>query len=278
MRSWTLWLSLSALAVSTAANAARKIETRKSEFNGSVEVSEQYGVRFLDFESGGKISHQGAMSVTHPDHELMAYAQMMSLVTSLHPNPLVAFNFGLGAGVLPRFHLSRYPHASVDSVEIDPVVVDFEKKYFPVPSPAHRVLVGDGYEIMRKLDRKYDVIWLDAFGPDGVPSYQGDLEFLKTLRGDLLPGGMITVNFTSNHDLDSFLSSFRKLRPKFEHAIVVQADLAAVEADNANRILAFGNVAALSCASFLRAYDEWSKSSQITYWQPRYRDRLCREL
>ena len=62
------------------------------------------------------------------------------------------------------------PRMRIDVVDIDPVVVEVAAKYFGFrEDSALRAYVDDGRRFIEKRREPYDVIFLDAFGPDNIP-------------------------------------------------------------------------------------------------------------
>ena len=165
-----------------------------SKYNGELFVTETNGVRTLTAKIGGKRVLHSSFKISDPTFCVDNYAQIMSLITSLSESPDHVFNIGLGGGVLPRFHFSQYPDAKVDSVELDPKVVALAKQYFEVEHENHSIITGDGALVLHQSSKTYDVIWVDAATPNGVPNVFKTEAFKKTLRSHLEPDGIVIAN------------------------------------------------------------------------------------
>jgi hypothetical protein len=83
----------------------------------------------------------------------------------------------------------------VDSVELDPVVVDVAKRYFELRDhPRHRIFVQDGRQYIRRADTSYDLIVMDAYFAEGVPFHLVTREFFQQTKTRLAPGGIVAAN------------------------------------------------------------------------------------
>lgn len=104
---------------------------------------------------------------------------------------------GFGGGALPSHTISRCPHARVESVEIDPRVVEAATHFFGfVPSPGkNEVETNDAASavqerVARGATASYAVILVDCFGSGGVvPKACRSRAFVDGLRRLLQPGG-----------------------------------------------------------------------------------------
>ena len=78
--------------------------------------------------------------------------------------------------------VARLRADAVDSVEIDPVVVDVAKRYFGMPDdPRLRVFTGDARQYVANTKERYDIVVVDAYYSDSLPFH------LATTR--VLPAG-----------------------------------------------------------------------------------------
>jgi protein-L-isoaspartate O-methyltransferase len=251
------------------------LEHELSKYNGELFVSETNGVRTLTAKFGGKTILHSSFKVSNPTFCVDNYARVMSLITSLSQSRDQVFNIGLGGGVLPRFHFSKYPNAKVDSVELDPKVVSLAKQYFNLEHPNHSIITGDGAFILPQSTKKYDVIWVDAATPNGVANVFKTGAFQQTLRSHLEPDGIVIANLweRSAEELNQLVSTYKS---GFVHGIRVKVPLAI------NDIIAVSNYAALTCDNFWDQYSRWYHSDDFPLkWvrQPDLRgSRICREL
>jgi len=175
--------------------AAQTLVYEKDSLFGRIIVREDTGgLRSLYFEPGG--ARQSAAMPGDAEHLELAYTRYALAGLALCDSPRRILVVGLGGGTLPRFLHWYYPEAMIDAVEIDPEVADVAKRYFGFRAdPRMRVHIGDGRTFVESIRRpSYDVIFLDAYGPDSVPPHLSTQEFLQSVRHALLPGGVAVAN------------------------------------------------------------------------------------
>ena len=112
---------------------------------------------------------------------------------------LGALMLGLGGGSTQRSFLHYYPQVDLQSVELDPVVVQVATNFFGVPiSDRHRVQVSDGRNYLRRSREQYDLIVLDAYTRhrygSQIPQHLATKEFFELARSRLTPNGVLAYN------------------------------------------------------------------------------------
>jgi len=80
-----------------------------------------------------------------------------------------ALCIGLGVGIVPGEFARE--GVRVDVVEINPAVVPLAAKYFDLKPETLHIHFGDGRYYIRRCQRRYDTIILDAFLGDSSPSH-----------------------------------------------------------------------------------------------------------
>ena len=80
------------------------------------------------------------------------------------PRPQRVLIVGLGGGAMVHFLKHYDADVKVDALEIDPVVVQVADRYFDVRSEGNvNVITADGIQYLEHTDKRYDVIYMDAF-------------------------------------------------------------------------------------------------------------------
>jgi spermidine synthase len=98
---------------------------------------------------------------------------------------------GLGGGGLAKhLHESGY---TVEVVELDPRIRNVAREYFGLPREIE-VIINDSRYFIRNSDKKYDLIILDVFRGEEIPSHCFTLEAINEMKAHLTPGGSIIVN------------------------------------------------------------------------------------
>ncbi|XP_047171249.1 spermidine synthase-like [Vigna umbellata] len=166
-------------------------------FQGKSEFQE-----LLVFESSrhGKVAIlDGYIQLTENDE--FAYQEMLThLALCSVPNPKKVLLVGGGDGGILR-EISR--HASVEHIdicEIDKMVIDVYKKFFPdiavgYEDPRVHVHIRDGIAFINSVpEGTYDVIILDAFQPMGpIAEVLASNCFLDSVAKALRPGGVLSA-------------------------------------------------------------------------------------
>ncbi len=106
---------------------------------------------------------------------------------------------GLGAGTAQRAFEHYYPGVTVETVEIDPMVVKVARDYFGFrESERQKVHVADGRVFLRRSTARYDLIVLDAYvnGRYGssIPQHLATKEFFTLVRDHLTTNGVVAYN------------------------------------------------------------------------------------
>ncbi len=125
----------------------------------------------------------------------LPYTDYVDLAFLLNPKIKSVLVIGLGGGTVPKRFVRDYPQVTVDVVEIDPAVIKIADRYFEVkPGPRLKVHEADGRQFLRRTERKWDLIVLDAYYADTVPFFLTTKEFFTIVKQRLNPGGIICNN------------------------------------------------------------------------------------
>lgn len=195
------WLQERSLAADT------KVLMEKESLYHYVRVIEEDGIRRLQFRRSGLDFEESAINIHDPlDFPLHYYRLMMA--GFLHcPQPKSILFVGLGGGTLPRAIHHYFPEATIDAIELDPVVADAAKTFFGFQeTPQVKVYVRDARVQMKqfaKEKRKYDIIFLDAYRGGYIPYHLTTQEFMELTRSLLTENGIVVSNlqpgFASYH-------------------------------------------------------------------------------
>ena len=121
---------------------------------------------------------------------------------------------GLGGGSISSYLGRAMPDVEIDTVEIDPGVIDAAKKYFGMKeTPRVRYLEGDGRVFLNRHKETYDLILVDAFHGGYVPFHLLTREFYALVKQRLAPGGAAAFNVHDGTKL--YASTLLTLRAVF---------------------------------------------------------------
>lgn len=177
--------------------AGERIVFRKDTQYHRITVTDKGDVRSLKFDD----RRQSAIDLSDPYTSDIRYTDYLHLALALKPDAKRVLVIGLGGAVLPMRMWHDYPGMTIDSVEIDPVVVDVAKRYFGMPSdPRLHVLTGDGRQYVASTRERYDVVVVDAYYADSLPFHLATDEFFRQVREVLTPDGVVAYNIVASVD------------------------------------------------------------------------------
>jgi len=186
-----LTLALAWPAVAQVSCGETRIVFERDTVYHRIKVAEDNCYRWLHFDR----SRQGGMFLSDPRESPLRYPDYFLLAWLFNPNIKKVLVVGLGSGSVPKRVISDFPGVQVDSIELDPVVVDVARRYFSLrDDPRHRIFVQDGRQYIRRTDTTYDLIVMDAYHAEGVPFHLVTREFFQQVKTKLAPGGIVAAN------------------------------------------------------------------------------------
>jgi len=121
------------------------------------------------------------------------------IVAFLRPKTIGAVGLGTGA-----INCSATPDRKVTFFEIDPDVLKIAQNQFTYLSKCGtgmpEVIIGDArLEIQRLKDTKFDLIILDAFSSDSIPTHLLTKEAMEVYLDHLMPDGIILFHISNRY-------------------------------------------------------------------------------
>jgi spermidine synthase len=163
--------------------------------SGRVFVVDGPRCRYLRFGSPFGVD-QSVASLADPDAVPTEYVRIAALGLAMAQRSERVLMVGLGGGSFVRLAARAWPDAEIDSVELDPVVVEAARRYFGVaPSQRHRIHVADAAEFLAQGERRFDLVFLDTYGSDGLPPRLASEAYFASAVARLRPGGVVVANF-----------------------------------------------------------------------------------
>ncbi|GHG62763.1 hypothetical protein GCM10012319_01760 [Comamonas sp. KCTC 72670] len=206
--------------------ASRKVLYSKASPYTLVSVTEDdEGRRYLGFDASGAL--QSVVWPGKPLDLVLPYTQVSMAGLAYVPEPKRILIIGLGGGAMPMFLRKVVPRAHIDVVDIDPDVVKVAKDYFGFKEDARlKAHVGDGRAFVEAKRPAYDLIFLDAYGPDSIPEHLATAEFLTSVRAKLTPRGAVVGNvwaFPPNSRYDAMVHTWQVSFKQLSEFIVPQS-------------------------------------------------------
>jgi spermidine synthase len=151
------------------------------------------GRRQLIFDNSNAV--QSEVNLRDKSELMLSYARHIMAALPLVDNPNRVLVVGLGGGCMQRFIHALLPASQIDTAEIDPVVPEVAKKYFFFQEDdRNKVYIIDGRKFIEQQGQPYDIIFLDAFGPDSIPYTLATQEFMTAVKKRLAAKGIVAAN------------------------------------------------------------------------------------
>ena len=118
-------------------------------------------------------------------------------IAALPDGPRRVGVIGLGAGVIGAYCRDGDEYAFF---EIDPLVVRIAREWFSYlrECKGARVIEGDGRIALEALDKqRFDLLAVDAFSGDAVPTHLLTREAFSLYRKQLKPGGVLALHVSN---------------------------------------------------------------------------------
>lgn len=187
----------------------------KSEFQ-SIEIIETAAY-------GNMLLLDGCVMTT--DHDEFVYHESIAHIPiCLHQDPKHVLVIGGGDGGTIRELLRHDCVEKAVLCEIDGLVVDVCKKYFPkiagkLDDPRCEVRIGDGVGYVKEHENAFDIIIIDSTDPVGPGEGLFTGEFYKSVARALKPGGVMVAQSESPWYPKEFLTRIQKnIRSGFSHS------------------------------------------------------------
>jgi spermidine synthase len=185
-------------------------------------VGKSRNLLILTFHWKGYYFQESQVNLADPDDLPMLYARSMSIAAIYPPDVKRVLIIGLGGGGLSTYLARFLPDATIDSVELDPGVIDVAKKYFGIRETSKsRFFESDGRVFLNRHREPYDLIMVDAFTGSYIPFHLMTKEFYGLVRDRLTPQGVAAFNILPGTKL--YDSNLRTLKTVFDRIDVYHA-------------------------------------------------------
>ncbi|NLK75237.1 MAG: polyamine aminopropyltransferase [Clostridiales bacterium] len=184
------------------------------------------------YEFGRILVLDGYIMLTEKD-EFIYHEMIVHIPMAVNPDIKKVLVIGAGDGGTLR-ELSRYKSIeTIDMVEIDPMVVEVCKEYFPettccLDDPRVHIYYEDGLKFVRKKVKEYDLIVVDSTDPFGP----GEGLFTKEFYGNCYnalnkEGIMVNQHESTYYDsyVDEVIRTHIRLKSTFPIANIYQAHI-----------------------------------------------------
>ncbi|GAB4155176.1 MAG: fused MFS/spermidine synthase [Planctomycetota bacterium] len=221
---------------------AEVLATSDSPYNTLFVVDSSDGERKLQFNERS----ESGFYLSQPHRSSFQYTIGIHMAFALNKNARNILLVGGGGAVLPIEMLCAYDDVDmqIDSVEIDPGVIDYSQRYFvnhavkvfeESENPAWNnwatrvrerlhLIEADGRTYVRTCGNKYDMIIMDAYLGGRIPFHLCTTEFFADLRNCLADDGVLAMNIISGwrgKTSKVFKSIYRTVNQHFPNIVLV---------------------------------------------------------
>lgn len=185
---------LLALAPSLTVARGEVVHETTSPFH-HIRVVDADGVRTLSFDG----SMETRMSLQDPLKGHFEYTEYFHLAWLWHTQLTNVLMVGLGGASAQRAFAHHYPDVTVETAELDAQVLRVAREYFHFKeSPRQRVFLSDGRVFLRRTQKQYDVILMDAYTQNRygsfIPAQLATQEFFELASQRLATNGVLAYN------------------------------------------------------------------------------------
>ncbi len=202
-------------------HAGITLELGKSLFDQKSEFQHVQVVETLEY--GRMLLLDGCVMVTDRDefiyHEMIVHPALLA-----HPKPERVLIIGGGDGGSVREALKHPEARSIELVEIDGMVIDASRRFFPaltvgLDDARVQVRVADGFAHLDTHAGVYDVILVDSMDPVGEAAKLFTTPFFRKVQAALRPGGVAVFQSESPfYHADILRDLVQAMRLTFKHA------------------------------------------------------------
>ena len=143
---------------------------------------------------------------------------------------------GNGTGTYATQCEKYFDNTVIEGVEIDEKITELAREYFAM-SDDIKVTTYDGRAFLNAVDKKYDVIMVDAYQDITIPFQMSSVEFFTLVRDHLKDGGVMVVNMNMKGSSEGNINQYLADTIASVFGYVYTADVA----NNTNRELFASN-------------------------------------
>ena len=195
-------------------------ETKSQCFHIRVEKDEM-GKRHLVF-----LPRKGSQSIIDPNQPEKIISNFMNdaflALPALGRLPEKILFIGMGGGIMPTYIRKHYPNTQIDIVEIDNAIPKIAENYFNFkPDPKMNIYIMDGREFVNNSTEKYDIIFMDVYNAENIPSQFTTVEFFRLVKNHLTNDGVFSANIANFENKSVISAELNTILNVFENCFVL---------------------------------------------------------
>ena len=136
-----------------------------------------------------------------------SFRVLSDIVSQMKPKTILSLGMGSGS------FLTDVPEDSeIDVVEIDPKIVEISEKYNLIPEKEYKIYYDDARHFIKAVGNKYDLVVMDLFIGENIPSYMLTEESFEEIKMILSEKGIFNIHLPPSPEEEQtlFLTSVIK--------------------------------------------------------------------
>lgn len=152
------------------------------------------GQLFIRYFTGKKILDTGKTNYSFGGLQKVLKRALELLPFHPNTNNILILGFG-GGSVLETLRLQHKSKATITGVDIDEVMFTIARNEFGIEEKEDtRFVVADATEWIKEQSERFDLIIIDLFIIDTLPTAATQFSFIEKISDALLPGGQLIFN------------------------------------------------------------------------------------
>lgn len=157
------------------------LEEKESKYNSNLRVVKTFGIG--NYIQAGGITQSGGIVES-------IWKSTLKKIKDVKNNILV---LGLGGGTLAKLLRKKFPESKIDGYEIDPMMIEFGKKYLKLDDFGIDIKIKDVNKVKFKNDY-YDLIIIDMYQGTNFPKEFESEVFIKKIKLSMADNGTLIIN------------------------------------------------------------------------------------
>ena len=139
--------------------------------------------------------------------EYKPLAKIELMLADKNPSDMDVLILGMGTGTYATQCRKYLGDMNVEGVEIDEKITQLSRKYFSLSEDVP-VTTYDGRAYLNAMDKKYDVIMVDAYQDITIPFQMSSVEFFTLVKDHLNEDGVMVVNMNMRGSGDGNINQY----------------------------------------------------------------------
>ena len=162
---------------------------------------------------------ESAVDLSDPLRPVVAYTRTLYGALFVHPKPERVLMIGLGGAGFHRLFTAAFPQTLLQTVELDPKVLELAQTRMGFePTAQTPVAIMDGRLYVKRDQRQWDWLILDAFRGGFVPPHLKTVEFYRECAARLSERGVFISNLHATTGL--YYADLKTIRSVFPQVVL----------------------------------------------------------